>query len=143
MAETDQQRDQRLLDELKGRNIAHYSVMLAAYINARIDANRAIFLFSSTAIGLLIAIANKLQSLGISIKLLYVGALAAFFVAVCSTLFVYARHAEAIESYIRGEGKETAMDFKLNTWKHINYVSFAIGLALALFFTIVGLFVSN
>jgi len=35
------------------------------------------------------------------------------------------------------------MDFKLNTWKYINYFSFAIGLAIALIFTIIGLFLSN
>lgn len=43
MAEKEEQRQQRELDELKGRNIAQYSVMFAAYINAGIDANKAIF----------------------------------------------------------------------------------------------------
>jgi hypothetical protein len=140
MAETEEERQHRLLDELKGKNIAHYSVMLAAYINARVDANKAIFAFSSTGIGLLIAIANRLQQLGTYIKLIYIGALTAFFVAVCSTLLVYVRNAKAIESYIRSEGNEKSMDFKLNTWKYVNYISFAIGLALSLVFTIVGIF---
>jgi len=117
--------------------------MLAAYISARVDANKAIFIFSSTGIGLLIAIATKLQSLGTCIKFLYIGALVAFFVAVCSTLLVHIRNAKAIESYIRNEGNEKAMDFKLKTWKYINYVSFAIGLALSLVFTIVGLFLNK
>ena len=143
MAETDEQRQQRMLDELKGKNVAHYSVMLAAYINARVDANKAIFVFSSTGIGLLITIANKLEPLGTCVKLLYVGALLAFFFSVCSTLLVHIRNAKAIESYIRSEGNEKAMDFKLNTWKYINYFSFAIGLAIALIFTIIGLFLSN
>ena len=143
MAETDEQRQQRMLDELKGKNVAHCSVMLAAYINARVDANKAILVFSSTGIGLLIAIASKLQSLGTCVKLLFVGALVAFFFAACSTLLVHVRHAKAIESYIRSEGNEKAMDFKLNTWKYINYFSFAIGLAIALIFTIIGLFLSN
>jgi len=60
MPETEDQRQHRVLDEVKGKNVAHYSVMLAAYINARVDANKAIFVFSSTGIGLLITIANKL-----------------------------------------------------------------------------------
>ena len=140
MAETEEQRQQRVLDELKGKNVAHYSVMLAAYINARIDANKAIFVFSSTGIGLLIAIANKLQQLSTSVKIIYIGALVAFFVAVCSTLLVHRCNAKAIESYIRSEGNEKSMDFKLNTWKYVNYISFAIGLALSLVFTIVGIF---
>jgi hypothetical protein len=140
MPETEDQRQQRVLDELKGKNVAHYSVMLAAYINAHVDANKAIFVFSSTGIGLLIAIANKLQSLCTCIKVIYIGALVAFFVAACSTLFVHIRNAKAIESYIRNEGNEKSMDFKLNTWKYVNYISFAIALALSLVFTIVGIF---
>ena len=139
MPETEEQRQQRVLDELKGKNVAHYSVMLAAYINARVDASKAIFVFSSTGIALLIATANKLQSFGTCVKLLYVGALVAFFVAVCSTLLVHIQNAKAIESYIRSEGNGKAMDFKLKTWKYINYFSFAIGLAMALIFTLVGL----
>lgn len=140
MPETEDQQQQRLLDELKGKNVAHYSVMLAAYINARVDANKAIFVFSSTGIGLLIAIANKLQLLCTCIKVIYIGALVAFFVAACSTLFVHIRNAKAIESYIRNEENEESMNFKLNTWKYVNYISFAIALVLSLVFTIVGIF---
>jgi len=66
--------------------------------------------------------------------------LVAFFVAACSTLFVHIRNAKVIESYIRNEGNEKSMDFKLNTWKYVNYISFAIALALSLVFTIVGIF---
>jgi hypothetical protein len=140
MAETKEQQQQRVLDELKGKNVAHYSVMLAAYISARVDANKAIFVFSSTGIGLLIAIVDKLQQLSICVKIVYIGALVAFFAAVCSTLLVHICTAKAIESYIRNEGSEKSMEFNLNTWKYINYISFAIGLALSLVFTIVGIF---
>jgi hypothetical protein len=139
MAETPEQEQQRLLDELKGKNVAHYSVMLAAYINARVDANKAIFVFSSTGIGLLIAIVDKLQQLSICVRIVYIGALVAFFAAVCSTLLVHICNAKAIESYIRNKGEES-MEFKLNTCKYINYISFAIGLALSLVFTVVGIF---
>lgn len=143
MPETDEQRQQRVLDELKGKNVAHYSVMLAAFIKARVDANKAIFAFSSSGIGLLIAIASKLQPVSTCIKIVYAGALVAFFVSACSTLLVFISNAKAIESYIRSEGNEKAMDFRLNTWKYVNYVSFAFGLALSLIFTIVGLFLQG
>lgn len=136
--ETPVQRQQRMLDELKGKNVAHYSVMLAAYINARVNANKAIFVFSSSGIGLLIAIADKLQSLGPCIKSIYGGALVAFSVAVGSTVFVHISNARSIESYIRGKD-EKSMDFKLSTSKYVNYFSFGIGLVLSLVFTIVGL----
>ena len=141
--ETKEQNQQRELEELKGKNVAHYSVMLAAYINARVDANKAIFVFSSTGIGLLVALVNKLQQQSIFAKVLYICALVAFFVAVCSTLLVHDRNAKAIESYIRNEGNENLMDFKLKTWKHINHISFVVGLALSLIFTIVIIFSSS
>jgi len=110
-------------------------MMLAAYINANVDANKAIFAFSSTGFGLLIAIVDKLQQLSICVKIVYIGALVAFFAAVCSTLLVHILNAKAIESYIRNGGSEKSMEFKLNTWKYINYVSFVIGLVLSLVFT--------
>ena len=138
MAETKEQQEQRKLEELKGKNIAHYSVMLTAFINARVDANKAIFAFSSTGIGLLIAMATKLQQLSGCLKIVYVGALVAFFIAACSTLFVFVKNAEAIESYIRNEG-EKKRDVHLKTWKYVNYFSFAVGLALSLAFTIIEL----
>ena len=139
MAETEEQQQQRVLDELKGKNVAHYSVMFAAYINTCVDANKAIFVFSSTGIGLLIAIVDKLQQLSIYVKIVYIGALVAFFAAVCSTLLVYIYNAKSIESYIRNEGSEKS-EFKLDTWKYINYILFAIGLVLSLVVTIVGIF---
>ena len=129
----------RALEELKGKNVAHYSVMLAAYLNARVDANKAIFAFSSTGIGFLIAISSKLQQLGSCAKIVYVGALLAFFVAACSTLFVHIKNVKAIESYIRSE-EENKKDFELKTWNYVNYVSFAAGLALLLVFAVLGIF---
>jgi len=50
VAETPQQEQQRKLNELEGKNIAHYSVMLAAYIAARVDANKGVFAFSRLAL---------------------------------------------------------------------------------------------
>ncbi len=140
MAETKEQQQQRELNELKGKNISYYSVMLAAYIDARVDANKAIFAFSSTGIGLLIAIVGRLQQQSIYLKIIYISALVAFFVAVGSTLLVHICNTKAIESYIRNEGSEKSMDFKLNTCKYINYISFAIGLILSLVFTVGGIF---
>ncbi len=139
MTETEEQRRERVLEELKGKNVAHYSVMLAAYINARIDANKAILAFSSAGIGFLIAISSKLQQLGFCAKTVYVGALIAFFFAACSTLVVYAKNANAIESYIRSE-KEKENDFELKKWKYINYILFAAGLALLLVFAVLVIF---
>lgn len=135
MAESNDQQEQRELEELKGKNIAHYSVMLGALINAQIESNKAIFTFSSAAIGLLVTQSKTQEACGHT-PMLYKLALIAFFVAACSTLFVFVSNANEIESRIRNEGKEKSAAIKLRTWKYINYISFGVGLLLTLAFAI-------
>lgn len=136
MAETEQQRQERELKELEGKNVAHYSVMLSAFINARIDANKAIFAFSSTGIGLLVAVTSNLKTASACSKLAYIVALIAFLFAVISTLFVYINNANAIESYIRNDGGEKNRDYKLKTWMYVNYILFGIGLVSIVVFSV-------
>jgi hypothetical protein len=143
MAETEEQRLQRCLDELKGKNVAHYSVMLAAYINARIDANRAILVLSSTGIGLLIAMISKLQSMNVYLKITYVAAIAALLGAACTTLWIHANNAKTIESYIRAQGTSKSMKLKLDASRYINYLLFLSGLTLALIVIALSLFLST
>ncbi len=140
MSESKDQEQQRRLDELKGKNVAHYSVMLAAVINARIEANKATFTFSSTGIGLLVALQSKLQHACNFTTIAYVGALVAFFISACSTLLVFVSNTSAIKSYIINESEEKTKGFTLKTWKYVNYISFGIGLLLALAFTVAKLF---
>ena len=121
--ETSEEERDRKLRELEGKNISHYSVMLAAYISARVDANKAIFAFSSVGIGVLVAVANKLKSVNACTQTMYLIALVAFLIAVITTLFVYVANANAIESYIT-QDEEKTKGVKLKSWMYVNYFAF-------------------
>ena len=128
--ETPQENRNRCLRELEGKNISHYSVMLSAYINSRIDVNKAIFTLASAAIGFLIAAFNEPFSATSVDGVLYALSMVAFVTAVISTLFIHVSHTKAINAYIRNEN-EKQRDFELTTWIYVNYVAFGIGVLLA------------
>lgn len=134
--ETEKERKDRILKELEGKNIAHYSVMLSSYISSRTEPNKAIFTFSIAAIGLLLASYEKLASSNCTISVLYSLSMAGFLVAVLSTLFIYVAHTKAIESYIRNES-EKQRDFILKKWAYINYTAFGLGVT---FSSVLGIF---
>ena len=120
----------RKLKELEGKNIAHYSVMLAAYISSRVDANKAIFTFSLAAIGLLLAAYEKPSSSICSINIAFSISMLSFVIAVISTLFIHVSNTSAIEAYIRNEN-ESSRNFQLKSWVYINYVAFGLGVVFA------------
>jgi Na+/proline symporter len=123
--ETPEEERDRKLRELEGKNISHYSVMLAAYVSARVDANKAIFAFSSAGIGVLVAVwyGNKLKSVSACTQTMYLIALVAFLIAVITTLFVHVANANIIESYIT-QSDEKTKEFKLKSWMYVNYFAF-------------------
>jgi len=123
--ETPEEERDRKLRELEGKNISHYSVMLAAYIAARTDANKAIFAFSSAGIGVLVAIAEKMQKVSACTQTMYLISLVAFLLAVISTLFVHIANANAVESYIT-QNDEKSKGFKLKSWMYFNYIAFGM-----------------
>jgi len=125
--ESEKERRDRALKELEGKNISHFSVMLSSYISSRTDANKAIFAFSSGAIGLLLASYEKLALSECAIFILYLLSMVGFVVAVISTLFIHVANAKAIEAYIRND-KEKERDFVLQTWAYINYIAFGLAI---------------
>ncbi len=130
--ETDEERKVRLLKELEGKNIAHGSVMLSAYITSRLEVNKAIFTFSSAAIGLLVIVfKNPLSGTGIASGF-YILTMILFVAAIVSTLLVYASNANLIESYIKGEReKKEKYRLKLKKMIDINYFTFGLGIVSA------------
>jgi hypothetical protein len=54
--ETEEERTQRELRELEGKNIAHYSTLLSAWIQTKMERDKTLVTLSSAAIGFLVAI---------------------------------------------------------------------------------------
>ncbi|KGJ89514.1 hypothetical protein [Colwellia psychrerythraea] len=135
--ESDIEKRIRELKELEGKNIAHYSVMMSTFISSRIDANKAIFTFSSAGIGLLVTLISEPNST-ISV-VLFSSAILAFVIAVISTLFIYIAHTNAIESYIRNEGSHKR-DLNLKEWVYVNYIAFSFGVVFVALFAFLKLY---
>ena len=106
MPETPEQEEKRKLSELEGKNIAHYSVLLSAWINAKMESDKSLMTLSSAGIGLLITI---LSTVGIKNHLdiyLFGGAFVGFLIAIFSLLKIYGLNSTYIENNIRGKSSD-------------------------------------
>ncbi len=56
MPELKDDREKRKLRELEGKNIAHFSVMLSAWVQTKMERDKTLVTLSSAAIGLLITL---------------------------------------------------------------------------------------
>ena len=138
--EIEEERRNRNLNELEGKNIAYYSTMLSLYINSRLDANKTILTLSTAAIGLLLTYSSPLFQSNCIILFTFVFSIISFAIAALSTLFVFNANTKAIESYIREE-KEAERDLKLKSYKKINYLSFAFGICLTALVAVLKIFI--
>jgi len=103
MPETDEQRQERLLRELEGKNVSHYSVMLSAWIETRMERDRTLVTLSAAAIGLIVTILTTAGVSGWVPLLLIVLSLSGFGLCIWSALVIYQLNAEHIEKEIREE----------------------------------------
>ena len=56
MAESSDEKEKRMLRELEGKNIAHYSTLLAAWIQTKMEIDKTLVTLSTAAIALLVTI---------------------------------------------------------------------------------------
>jgi hypothetical protein len=56
MPESDDEREKRLLRELKAKNVAHYSVMLDAWIQTRMALDKSLITLSAGGVGVLVTL---------------------------------------------------------------------------------------
>ncbi|HYT55619.1 MAG TPA: hypothetical protein VEQ38_12985 [Verrucomicrobiae bacterium] len=57
-SESKDEQDKRLLEELKGKNVAHYSVMLAAWMQTKMEHDKTLVTLSFGGIALLVTVIN-------------------------------------------------------------------------------------
>lgn len=123
--ETPTEERERHLKELQGRNIAHYQVLLTAWIQTRLEHDKALIAFSSAGIGLLLTVA-ALQGIRSQLELVAViVGLLAFVVCVLTALRLYKLNSDAIASELTGE---TKLWPKLKAHDRVAYGSFIVGL---------------
>jgi hypothetical protein len=111
MTETDYEKLRRELREMEGRNIAHYSVLLTAYIRIRVENARMTAILSAAGIVLLVLILMTLGVRGTG-KMLIVGVgLAGFFIALWISLRVLEKSVENLMFSLKeGAGQDLNAD---------------------------------
>ncbi len=111
MAETEDQREERLLRELEGKNVANYSVLLSAWIQTKMERDKTLVTLSAAAIGLLVTILATVGVNSVWEILFYVISVTSFAVTIWSSLKIYQLNSEHLEEAIRGaSGKDPRLE---------------------------------
>jgi hypothetical protein len=124
MAESSEDRDKRLLRELESKNVAHYSVMLDAWVQTRMARDKTLVTLSAGGVGVLVTLltakgVSHLWELG-----LYLGSFGGFLATLLLALKLYQKNSELIENDLRGTSSE---HLKLKTLDQATIVAFCVG----------------
>ena len=131
LPETDEQREHRLLKELEGKNVAHYSVFLTAWVQTRLEHDRALITLSAAAIGILVTI---LTTVGVNARwhiLLHLLAFVAFGTTIFLCIRIYELNSDKLENEIRGPDDPTYRNVSLAKYDLWSLRSFITGVAFA------------
>ncbi|OOZ44258.1 hypothetical protein [Solemya velum gill symbiont] len=133
--ENDKERRERKLRELEGKNVAHYSVMLSAWIESRMARDKALMTLSAAGVGLIVTI---LTTVGIKswIDLALVAlSLLGFGSCIWAALRIYQLNTEHIEELI-GETQGSEKRVVLEKFDKMSERSFYAG---AIFIVLFGI----
>jgi hypothetical protein len=128
MAESKEELEKRLLEELKGKNVAHYSVMLGAWMQTKMEHDKTLVTLSFGGIALLLTIINLTGVWSIWTVLLFLGSFTGFVLTIACALIIYERNATHIESELRGDHR----DFKLAQLDKFLKYTFLVGAVCAI-----------
>lgn len=106
MPESKEEGEKRALRELEGKNVAHYQVLLSAWITTRMEQDKTIITLSAGAIALLVTIITTVGVKGFWQYFFAITALAGFITAICSCLPIYQVNAKHLEESLRSESTE-------------------------------------
>ncbi|MBS0165522.1 MAG: hypothetical protein JSR29_05555 [Nitrospira sp.] len=101
MTESSEEREKRLLRELEGKTVAHYSVMLDAWVQTRMARDKTLIALSAGGVGVLVTL---LTTKGISQLweiVLYLFSFLGFLITIGLALKVYQKNSELIENSLR------------------------------------------
>jgi hypothetical protein len=129
MPESPEDREERLLRELEAKNVAHYSVMLDAWIQTRMALDKSLITLSAGGIGVLVTL---LTTVGVARRpwqiYLYLASFIGFLLTIGLALMIYRKNAELIENDSRGKSSE---DLRLKLFDISAILAFCIGATFA------------
>ncbi len=126
MWETDYEKLRRDSRELEGKNVAFYQVLLAAWVQTRMEYSRTIIVLSAGGIGLLTAILTMSAVHGRLRLMAIAGAFFGFFLSLLLGLRTYERNADHLMSSLKG-GPDR--DLKLEGYDRWSKRMFVLGSA--------------
>ena len=124
MSESSQQAEKRVLRELEGKNIAHYSILLSAWIETKMERDKTLVTLSAAAIGLLVTILTTVGAKHFWEIPLFAFAVISFLVTIWSSLTIYQLNSEHLEEAIRGS---SVKDPRLEKYDKRSVGAFIIG----------------
>ena len=101
--ETPDEERSRHLRELEGKNVQHYSVLLSAWIQTRMERDKTVVALSAAAIGLSVTLLTTVGVPNLWLLLPYAGSFLGFSISIGAALLIYQRNSEKIEHDIRGD----------------------------------------
>ena len=128
MSESDGEREKRVLRELEAKNVAHYSVMLEAWIQTRMARDKSLITLSAGGVGVLVTL---LTTVGLASRWqiwLYIGSFVGFLLTICFAITIYQKNAELIEHDFRGQPSE---HLRLKVFDRGTILAFYIGAVFA------------
>ena len=129
MPESKEENEKRALRELEGKNIAHYSILLEAWIQTKMERDKTLVTLSAAAIGLLITILTTVGVKSIWEVPLFAVAVISFLVTIWSSLVIYQLNSQHLEDAIRGSSEK---DPRLEKYDKCSIKAFIVGASAAL-----------
>jgi len=122
MPETKEEEEKRLLRELEGKNIAHYQVLLSAWIQTRMEKDKSITTLSAAAIGLLFTILTTVGIHDIVQLVFFACAFFGFVVAIGLSITIYGANSNHLKNALRGSSKKNLKLEKLDKGLNISFI---------------------
>ncbi|HFD32919.1 MAG TPA: hypothetical protein ENJ28_09480 [Gammaproteobacteria bacterium] len=124
MTESKEEAEKRALRELEGKNIAHYSILLGAWIQTKMERDKTLVTLSAAAIGLLVTILTTVGVNSIWEIPIFAVAVISFLTTIWSSLVIYQLNSQHLEDAIRGSSER---DPRLEKYDKRSIRAFIIG----------------
>lgn len=131
MTESEKEVSARKLRELEGKNIAHYSVFLGAWIETRMQRDKTLITLSAGGIGLLITLLTIVKNASLIYLILYSLAFGCFIGTIFICLKIYQENSVVIENEIRGPEDPNYKELSLKLYDKWSYILFVAGVILS------------
>lgn len=131
------------MQELVGKNIAHYTVFLEYFIVSRLEKDKLLITLSSGGIGLLVTLLSLTRaSIPCCFFLLVISSFISFAVCISSSLFIFHINAEHIKNEIKGTTNNEIIN-KMKKHDKMSAYSFVFGSLLLFLYVLLLLFLNQ